>query len=109
MIRDALIQWGSFKAHMDRGLEISQAMLHIHIGLALFLLAARLIGGTPGRLAPLLLVTALELANEVLDFARYQASGWPWKPWGTIGDILNTLFWPVVLTLIFRRREAARA
>jgi hypothetical protein len=108
-MREILVQWGAFKAHMGRGLEVSQAMLHIHFGLALFLVARALLGGKLSRFAPLVLVTVLELANETMDFARYQVSGWPWTPWGTIGDVLNTLFWPMVLTFFLDRHRPAIA
>jgi len=45
-----------------------------------------------------------------VDFARYYLSGWPWGPWPTIQDFVDTLFWPAVLTLVGRlRRPAPRA
>ena len=77
------------------------------VAVALFLLARRLIGARPGSAMPLLIVTLVEIGNEGLDFVRYRVSGWPWTPWGTIGDVLNTLFWPAVLTWLARRGEMA--
>lgn len=76
-------------------------VLHIHAGLAV-LLVARFISGRPlGSFIPFLCVVLVEAGNEVLD---YLASGW--RPADTASDIVNTLFWPFVLSLAVRLRPA---
>ena len=78
------------------------------IGLAaIFLLSGWLLRKPFGSLTPWAIVAVLELANEASDFTRYYVSGWPWTATNTIEDIVNTLFWPTVLVLLFRRRKAA--
>lgn len=104
---DMVLDWEAIKNWISAELHVSHAVLHIHLGLALFLLSSWLFRRSPGSLLPWLFVVALELANEISDFLRYYVSGWPWTATNTIEDIVNTLFWPTVLLIIFRRRTAA--
>jgi cell shape-determining protein MreD len=103
-----IVDWGTLKDWLSDVLQVSHAELHIHLGLLAFLLLALTIGRR--RLwAPLIVVAVLEGANEAIDVARYWLSGWPWTPQPTIEDIVNTLLWPAILTVVVavRRRRAA--
>ncbi|MEG3087699.1 hypothetical protein [Sphingomonas sp. PB4P5] len=103
-----IVDWGVMKDWLAHGLHVSHAELHIHFGLLAFLLLALTIGRRRPW-APLLLVAGLEGVNELIDFARYALSGWPWTPGPTIEDIVNTLLWPAILTIMLalhRRRRA---
>lgn len=86
------------------GTGLPDAILHIHAGMAV-LLVARLITrrslGTlvPLSLVPLSLVATAEAANELLDWLSY---GWRWAD--TMSDVANTLFWPSVICLAVRLR-----
>ena len=93
---EQFIQW------VGDGTGASDALLHVHAGMAV-LLAARLITGrslaTP---IPFAVVCAAELANEVLD--RINHGSWLWVDTGL--DIVNTLFWPFVLMIGLRVRRS---
>jgi hypothetical protein len=104
---DLVLDWEATKNWLSGELHLSHAVLHIHLGLAIFLLSGWLLRKPFGSLTPWAIVAALELANEASDFTRYHVSGWPWTATNTIEDIVNTLFWPTVLVLLFRRRKAA--
>lgn len=99
MVLDTLIVWETAKTFVTDELGQSRAMLHMHFGMAMFVGFTLALRRPPNSLVPLLLVVLLEGANELLDFARYHVSGWPWKPGPTVQDIFDTLVWPVLLTL----------
>jgi hypothetical protein len=104
----------NFAEHYERfihwigdGTGAPDSLLHVHAGMAV-LLAARLITGrslaTP---VPFAVVCAAEFANEILD--RINHGSWQWTD--TSLDVVNTLFWPLVLMLglrIRRSREGRR-
>ena len=75
--------------------------LHLHFGLALFLVGT-VLTRRPGLILLLLLI--LELLNEAADFVRYVRAGWPWTTSAYVGDIANTLVWPVILWVLLRLR-----
>jgi hypothetical protein len=62
-----------------------------------------------GSAVPWLVVAVLELADETSDFVRYYVSAWPWTATNTVEDIVNTLFWPSVLVMMFHRQRLAAA
>lgn len=73
----------------------SENLLHIHCGLALFILA-RLITRYPYHsFIPFLCVVAIEAGNELLDYLLE----FRWRPEDTFFDIINTLFWPLMISL----------
>lgn len=92
--------------HNDTGLE--NTLLHLHGGM-LILVLARMITRKPlETFVPFLIVLALEVLNECID--RVNHGSWLWDD--TISDLINTLFWPFVLSLgvwlrpiVLRRRE----
>ena len=98
---ERFIQW------IGDGTGAPDSLLHVHAGMAV-LLAARLITGrslaTP---VPFAIVCIAELANEILD--RVNHGSWKWTD--TSLDVVNTLFWPLVLMIglrVRRSREARR-
>ncbi len=90
------IQW------VGDGTGAPDSLLHMHAGMAV-LLAARLITGrslaTP---IPFAIVCSAELANEVMD--RINNGNWLWADSSL--DIVNTLFWPLVLMIGLRARRS---
>jgi hypothetical protein len=104
---DMVLDWEAAKNWLSAEVHVSHAVLHIHLGLAIYLLTSVLLRRPLGSVLPWLMVAALELANEASDFARYHVSGWPWTPTNTIEDIVNTLFWPTVLAVLFHRQRTA--
>lgn len=97
--------WGGIKDWLSATLHLSHAMLHIHVGLAVYLISARLMRRRLGSVGPVLMVLGLEVLNEGCDIARYWLSDWPWTPAATVGDLANTLAWPVIITLYCRARN----
>jgi len=84
------------------GTGASDALLHVHAGLA-FLFIARLV--TRRSLAtpvPFLVVCVAEVGNEIMDRLSYGS----WRVQDTGLDLVNTLFWPFVLMIGLRLRRA---
>lgn len=75
-------------------------ILHIHGGMLILLLARLLTGRSLGTFVPFAAVLLLELANEVID--RVNHGSWRWDD--TTSDLVNTLFWPFVLSFAIRLR-----
>jgi hypothetical protein len=82
------------------GTGLSDAILHIHAGMAIFLAVRLVTGRSLASWAPISLVALAEAANEVLDRLHY--GSWRWAD--TSADILNTLFWPTVIFTALRLR-----
>jgi hypothetical protein len=105
-----LLVWSRFKEALSKSVGLSHDALHVHVGLALFLLLALLLRryrwGVPAALG---VVLALELGNEVSD-------AFDWVRWTGAPnfiesgrDIASTMFWPVVLAVglaVWRRKKA---
>jgi hypothetical protein len=81
----------------------SDRMMHINVGLTLYLGAQLLLRTRRGSINALLIVIAIEAANEVMD--RLFWGSWRWQD--TIGDIVATVFWPMMVTSVslYRRRR----
>lgn len=93
-----------FKAALSDFLHLSKDALHIHFGIAAYLIASALFRRPAGSLLPWLVVLGLELVNEGLDLAhdiRYGGLDL-WGIGAGIKDILNTMFWPTALMLALR-------
>lgn len=104
---DMVLDWETAKTWLSSEFHLSHAALHIHLGLAIYLLTSLLLRRPLGSIVPWLVVAMLELANEASDFMRYYVSAWPWTATNTIEDVVNTLFWPTVLAVLFHRQRAA--
>jgi len=94
----------------------SHDLLHIHAGLAIYIIAQLIWGTRRGSLPAVGIVALFALFNEVLD----QAFWGSWRIGDTRSDVVLTLFWPAVLMTVGklrrwrwnaalgRRRESAR-
>lgn len=82
------------------GTGLPDAILHIHAGLAVLMVARLVLGRSLGSFVPFAFVVAAEAANEILD--RLSFGAWRWAD--TFADIGNTLFWPFVISLAVRVR-----
>lgn len=92
--------WTDFTVWVGDGTGLPDTIIHVHAGLAVLLVARLVTGRSLGTLIPLSLVVAAEAGNEILD--RVQYGSWRWSD--TLGDIANTLFWPVVICIAIRLR-----
>jgi uncharacterized membrane protein YhaH (DUF805 family) len=101
---DTLNFWFEGKAWLRDNLGISSDDLHVHLGLAIFLFFSfALRRHRKNYLFAWLAVFFFQTLNEVMD-AR------DWLMWTgnvnwfeTLKDYVNTLFWPTVLCLTFKR------
>jgi hypothetical protein len=105
--------WSRFKDVLSKWSGLSHDALHMHVGLALFLLLAFLLRRRRwGVLAALGGVLALELANEVIDALDWVR--WTGAPnfIESGRDIASTMVWPTVLAVglaMWRRRRTRDA
>lgn len=77
----------------------SDIVLHIHAGMAVFVLARLLTGRSFGTFVPFGFVLLAEVGNEVLD--RLATGTWSND---TGMDLVNTLFWPLAISVGVRWR-----
>lgn len=98
--------WYHFKEPIVALFGMSREALHIHFGMALFLLGAVLFRNTPSRFVyAWLFVLAAQSVNELLDFHdwyRWKQS-WNWRK--SLQDYVHTMLWPCVLLVLFKRRD----
>lgn len=93
------------KLALSETLGVSDNLLHVHLGLALFALTALLTRRRMRSWWPLGIVAAFAIGNEVID---YFASDDRTARLSAI-DVANTLVWPLVLFLLARRGTNAGA
>lgn len=74
-------------------------LLHVHAGLLILLLARLVLRRPFSSPIPLACVALAELINEIFDRLNHGR----WMP-DTGSDVINTLFWPVMILLIERLR-----
>lgn len=82
------------------GTGLPDAILHIHAGMAVLMVARLLSRRSLGSFVPWSIVVLAEGFNEVMD--RLQFGSWRWDD--TSADIVNTLFWPTVICIGIRMR-----
>lgn len=78
---------------------MTDAMLHVHAGLAILLVVRLIHGGSLGTFVPFMAVVVLEAANETMDYFQ---SGMLWRD--TLTDVAYTLLWPFLISLVVRLR-----
>lgn len=69
---------------------LPRPMLHVHAGMAIYVLTQLFLGERRGSVVALGTVMCAELGNEVMN--RLYWGSWRWHD--TLGDIAITLFWP---------------
>jgi hypothetical protein len=99
MIQDYL----AWKAALGESTGMSESLIHVHAGLAIFVITALLLRRRMGSWIPLAVVFTLAVANEIVDYSE----GILWQLDSSALDLLNTILWPTVLFLLARR--AARS
>jgi hypothetical protein len=77
--------------------ELGRDILHIHLGMAIYLVLRLLTRRRWGPVWALAGLAALELSNETMDLA----ATWPilqqWQIRDTGQDVFNTMLWPCIL------------
>lgn len=105
----AVLGWEAFKEQVRDTLQLSDPVIHVLVGVSIYLLAVPLLRARLGDWRPLIPVAIAEAANETSDIIRYFHSGWPWTAHGTVSDILFTLVPPLSIIVFTRavREHAA--
>ena len=96
-----ILRYSQMKNDLGELTGMSEDLIHVHVGLAIFVLTALVLRRRMRSPIPLSVVATLALLNEVLD---HGSPGW--DPGSSLLDFLNTLVWPLVLFLLARRGPA---
>ena len=91
--------YSAAKLSLGKALGVTDDLLHLHVGLAIFVITALLLRRRMRSPWPLAAVAAFALANEIVDYAEPV----PWSATRSALDVVNTVFWPAVLFLLARR------
>ena len=94
--------YGRIIVSIGDGTGASDSLLHVHAGLAILFLARIVTRRSLATPVPFLIVCAAELGNELMDYLSY--GSWRWHD--TLFDLVNTLFWPLMLMIGIRLRRA---
>lgn len=97
-----VLDWEAFKVWLTATTGLSHHDWHLLLGVLLTLGFTRLLRLPLGTWPPLLIVLALELVNEALDFTRYHIDGYPWGPGPMMVDIALTMLPPLAIVLAAR-------
>lgn len=90
-------------------LGLSRDALHVYVGLTVFLVVAIAVG-KPSRIwISWLAVAAIAVFGETLDAIDDLRAIGRWRVDASVHDIVNTLFWPTALSLLWRFRRRFRA
>lgn len=84
----------------------THTLAHVQIGLAIYVVVQLVIRDRRASAHGLIYVIGAELANEILEAAHYGSMRWA----DTVGDVVTTLFWPIILYGVgtYRRRRWVR-
>lgn len=94
--------YSSAKIALGDMVGVSDDLLHVHLGLAIFVLAALLTRRRMRSWVPLAVVAMVAIANEIVDYLGPDR----WSDGLSALDLANTLIWPLVLFLLARRGKA---
>lgn len=96
--------WHDFKEPIVELFSMSREALHIHFGLALFLLGTVQFRNASRRFFfAWLFVLIAQSINEVLDFHDWYLWTHSWNWYKSLQDYVNTMLWPSVLFIISTR------
>ena len=86
----------AIKLHLVDWTQLSRDALHIHIGMAVYLLLFACFAGRR-RWYPLIGVLLIALLGEALDWRDDLITFGRWRWQASLHDVVNTLWWPCVL------------
>ena len=95
--------YSALKSWLAEYTGAQEGLLHVHFGLIIFVVTALLLQRRMRSPWPLAAVAFFAVANEIVDYIGPD----PWPLWGSLADVLNTLFWPLMLFLLARRGKSA--
>ena len=83
---------------------LSKDALHIYVGLIVFFLVTFAVRKRRWSYLPLMTVMAVAVLGELVDMRDDINSLGAWRWRASIHDVLNTAFWPFVITVLVRAR-----
>ena len=81
---------------------LSRDALHVYAGMFVLLLAAFVVRKCPRSFVPLLVVFSVAAGMEALDARDDLHVFGYWRVGANFHDIINTVFWPIVVFLLVR-------
>ena len=95
-------QYGAFKEWLSLTTGMPEDLLHVHMGLLIFVFFAVVLRRRMHSVWPVSAVVIFALLNEVVDSLN---PGWVFG--SSALDVINTVLWPTVLFLVARRRRVS--
>lgn len=95
-----MLFYAALKEAIANDTGLANTILHIHAGLFILMLVRLVTRRSLGSFIPFAVVVVFELANELID--RINHGSWRWPD--TMSDLVNTLFWPLVISLAVKLR-----
>ena len=92
------------KIHILSFSNLSKDAIHIHIGLIVLFISMLILRKYLGSLKALIPVLIVATAMEALDLRDDLNSLGRLRWTASLHDLVNTLFWPVVIVLMFKMR-----
>ncbi|MGQ0588115.1 MAG: hypothetical protein ACT4N8_01110 [Sphingosinicella sp.] len=93
-------QYGAFKDWLSLTTGMPEDLLHVHMGLLIFVFFAVVLRRRMHSVWPVSAVATFAVLNEGVDSLN---PGWVFGP--SALDVLNTVLWPTVLFLVARRKH----
>lgn len=103
-MNNLVVDYSEWKQELGVQLGASEALIHVHVGLIIFVVTALLLRRRMASVWPLTVVAVLAVLNEVIDYVGPDAASLP----QSAVDIINTILWPLVLFLLARRGAGVR-
>lgn len=94
----------SIKLVIASVLDLSKDALHIHLGLAVFVAVALVLRKPLRSAVPWLATAAIAFTGELVDMRDEIGSLEHWRWGASLHDVINTLFWPTLLSFLARMR-----
>ena len=103
-INSLIAGYAEAKASLGEQLGATEELLHVHVGLLIFIATALLLRRRMASGWPIAVVGVLAFLNEFLDYVGPSSA----PMWRSVLDIVNTLLWPGILFLLARRGAGVR-
>jgi cell shape-determining protein MreD len=101
-----MLSWHAFKAEIVHSLGLTDDLMHVHLGMPIYVSASLLTCRSPRRwLWALLAVFGVEAANELVDVIESLVGLTSPNIMDGVLDVVHTLLWPSALTLVFYGRS----
>ena len=81
---------------------LSRDALHIYVGLAVLLVMALILRKQLSSLIPLGIVFLVAVIGEIVDIRDDLLTTGHWRLGASLHDVVNTVFWPAVLTMFHK-------